>query len=762
MNWIIITICLAAGILVGEYIKMFFAICVFVGLLFITLFKIALNRKTYLQMFVSVLAFCIGVISVNMALLGNSLDEYMPHHVDVTGTVISIPQQSGKNYKYIIDADLIETGEAVIKTDERILLTTQEQLNVNDTVVIGGFLKHIKNIASEYAFDSERYYKSKHIQYKIYAEEIRYSDKNLRKYYPSVLSAMLKEKIYKMIYEVSDGDNAAIFNAVLTGNKSMLSDELAKSIKKSGAVRYIYTSYFFIMLCMFGVNLFSENVVRSKRTFILMVLILLIGVINSDKPVFMKASLYTVLILFVEMKRGFAYKPDILCSVVIAMMLANPMILYDGGFVISICASALIMLFNDSVKKCFSFIKNLWIRSCVTVGVICTIGLLPLTAYYFNGISLYSLFLVFIYVPVNILIWTCFFPAFLLTRLFGTAPVFSQILNIGLFAYRDLPDLIMKLPYAHIPLAVPDLTVTMTFYLLLTAFYFKLKNKSIRLPMLGSAFYATVFVIMQILRLNTVEITFVNVGQGDGAVISVPYRETIIIDGGGGTVYSDYNPGEKLFVPYLISHGKTKIDAAFISHFHQDHVQGVIEAMKECEVGKVYIPDFMADTEFRTETETIAKEKGVELCYINKDTEIEFESGMRLEITVPDERVAATGDENDTSVMINVKYGDINCLFTGDMTEYSEKSLLARNKVPTAEVLKVAHHGSATSTKEEWVRAVNPDISVISLGEDNTYGFPRESVLEALKATDIYRTDKNGDITVIADKEKIKRIETYK
>ena len=145
-----------------------------------------------------------------------------------------------------------------------------------------------------------------------------------------------------------------------------------------------------------------------------------------------------------------------------------------------------------------------------------------------------------------------------------------------------------------------------------------------------------------------------------------------------------------------------------------------------------------------------------------QNTEIEFESGMKLEITVPDERVAATGDENDTSVMINVKYGDINCLFTGDMTEYSEKSLLARNKVPTAEVLKVAHHGSATSTKEEWVRAVNPDISVISLGEDNTYGFPRESVLQSLKETDIYRTDINGDITVIADKEKIKRIETYR
>ncbi len=762
MNWIIITIFLVSGVLIGENIKMFFAVCFLGALLLITLFKIILKRKTYLQMFISLIAFCLGVISVNSALIGNSLDDYMVHYVNITGTVISAPQKSGDNYKYIIDTDTVSLGETKIKSDERILLTAKEELKANDTVIIGGFLKHITWTENEYGFNSKDYYKSKDIEYKIYSDDIQYSDAKLRKYYPAAIAATVKGKIYEMIYEVSEGDNAAIFNAVLTGNKSMLSDELKKSIEKSGAVRYIYNSYFFIMLCMFLVNLFSENIIRSKRTYILMAMILIISVLNSDKPVFIKASLYMALLWFTEFKFGFVYKPDILCIVIIAIMLTNPLIIYDGGFVISVFASVLTLIFVDSVKRHLYFIKKPWVRSSIAVGLICTIGLLPLTAYYFNGISLYSVFLVFIYVPVNILIWICFFPAFLMMKLFGTAPVFSQLLNIGLFAYKELPGLIMKLPFAYIPIAVPGLSLTAAFYLLLTAAYFKIRNKSIKLPMIASAAFATIFIIIQIGRLNTIEMTFVNVGQGDGAVVSVPYRDTIIIDGGGGAAYSDYNPGAHIFVPYLKSHGKTKIDAAFISHFHKDHVQGVIEALKECDVEKVYIPDFMADDEFRIETETIAKDREVEICYIDKDTELEFKSGMKLEITVPDERIAATGDENDTSLLINVKYGDVNCLFTGDMTKYSENALLEKNKVPQAEVLKVAHHGSATSTGEEWVRAVNPDISVISLGEDNIYDFPRESVLEALKETEIYRTDKNGDITVIADKEKIKKIKTYK
>ena len=102
--------------------------------------------------------------------------------------------------------------------------------------------------------------------------------------------------------------------------------------------------------------------------------------------------------------------------------------------------------------------------------------------------------------------------------------------------------------------------------------------------------------------------------------------------------------------------------------------------------------------------------------------------------------------------MINLSYGEFNCLFTGDMTALEEKSMISRNLVPKAEVLKVGHHGSATSTTKEFAEAVSPEISLIGCGKNNQFGFPKSEVLENLKDTQIYRTDLDGDISLFADK----------
>jgi competence protein ComEC len=119
-------------------------------------------------------------------------------------------------------------------------------------------------------------------------------------------------------------------------------------------------------------------------------------------------------------------------------------------------------------------------------------------------------------------------------------------------------------------------------------------------------------------------------------------------------------------------------------------------------------------------------------------------------------------DENDTSLLYNVEYGDFNCLFTGDMTDFAERNLVADGKAIDCDVLKIAHHGSKTSTSLEWVDAVSPKYAVISVGENNIYGFPNNDVLERLRGVNIFRTDINGDITIKANKNGIKRIDTFK
>ena len=762
MNFIIITLGLVCGILSGESVGSFFAIC-FLTVAFIGFFiRYALGHKPNINRLCTVLAFGIGVVSVNVALSSGTLTDYVDHYCTLTGRIAEVSKSTDENYRYTLDTRLIQYDNEIQEIKQNIILTSPEQYELNDTITAEGFLKIPNREMNEFGFNPKLFYQAKDIHYKMYSKQCALAEPPIHSYLPSAFAATLRYKISKLVYSVSSGDHAAILDAVLSGNRSGISDELRNTLVRSGSYRFLYTAYFFIFLLTLMIGYFSGKIPRKIRTLILVAAILMIGLLNSDRPAFVKACLYTAAILFVRQKWGYVYRPDLLCAVASAMLLANPLLIYSSSFVISAAAGALLIAFGDPIRKRLTFIKNVRLRSSLAASFICTIGLLPLEAYYFHGIAPYSVLTAFLYLPVNVLIWICFFPAAGLIKLFGSAPVFSQLLSVALFSYEKLPCWIEKLPYAYLYLSTPGVMLSATFAMGVYTLYLKLHQRRYRLGAAATAVLLGFVVIGQIPRLGTVEMTFVNVGQGDGAVVSVPYQGNILIDGGGGNAYSEYNPGESVFVPYLISHGKTKIDAAFISHFHKDHAQGIIAAVKELKVKALFLPDSLEDSDLRKEAEQAAKEAGTEIYYLSGDTRLNFKNGLVVDVYTPDERTRMSEQENDTSLLLNVRYGESNCLFTGDMTGFSEHSLLLKNRVPQADVLKVAHHGSSTSTTPEWVQAVQPDISILSLGEDNTYGFPRQSVMDALQNTTIYRTDRDGDITVIADKEKIKHVCTYR
>ena len=145
----------------------------------------------------------------------------------------------------------------------------------------------------------------------------------------------------------------------------------------------------------------------------------------------------------------------------------------------------------------------------------------------------------------------------------------------------------------------------------------------------------TSYVIGEVISINNVEITFVNVGQGDGAVIQAPYRFNVLIDGGGGNSYSDYNPGEKVYLDYLETEGITKADSAFVSHYHQDHVQGIIAAMENIKVRNLFLPDNMEGSEWRSALENTARENGTTVHYISQETLLTYSNGMTIRIIPP-------------------------------------------------------------------------------------------------------------------------------
>lgn len=238
---------------------------------------------------------------------------------------------------------------------------------------------------------------------------------------------------------------------------------------------------------------------------------------------------------------------------------------------------------------------------------------------------------------------------------------------------------------------------------------------------------------------------FLDVGQGDSILIQTPEGANILVDAG------DSAAGTRVVVPYLKKMGVKSLDLVVMTHPHFDHIGGLVPVLTEYPVREV-----LADGQVHT---TAAYER---LLGLILEKEIPFtlaRSGDRLDIPGLDEAVVLNPQEpflpglNNNSVVLKLRYGSIVILLAGDIELDAEERILGNGHLSGAQILKVAHHGSRTSTTRAFLEEVRSEIAVISVGEDNIYGLPDEKILAKLgkAGAEALRTDLMGTIVVISD-----------
>lgn len=767
VDWVKAAVCFILGVYLSLKFSAYFLILFFIFYLLIWLINGILKHSVNISFFICVTAFIIGAFCCkaysNIELRGCS--RYIGRYITITGRISEIPVQNGENIQYVININSVKQGDNEYKVRERILVTSDISFAYNDTVEFTGFLQEFSEKLNESSFDMLRYYKSKGVFFKMYSEKGIKSEEVIKDYSIYALSTGFKNSISQFIDKYNTGDKAAVLKAVLTGNKKELSDELYEVLRRTGTSRCLYPAYLHVMLITSFIGIFSGVVLKKYRDAALIILLILYAFMNSSHPVFLRVTILSAVTLIWKRRYGYANFQEMLSLMVIIVGLANPLILFDGCFIISVCTVILIRCFYRPVYSYFRGISWEYIRRGLTVGTICSVGLLPLSAYFFGGISLYSAIVTLIFIPPVLGIILSFPIVFVMTAVFGCAPLASGFMTVMVYIIMYVPRLMDKLVSSYIVLPRPGLNFIFAYGAAVAAagFYTHKIRKQCKYALLISAALFSVVVANQLMRLNTVEVTFVNVGQGDGAIVEVPYRSSIIIDGGGSSILSSYNIGEMVFVPYLQSAGIIKIEAAFVTHYHKDHTEGIIAAIENLHVRNVFMPDVLPENEYRLAIEAAAQEHGTAVHYISENSRVIFNSGLVVNITVPAAKTQLiSDDENDTSLLYEVEYGDFNCLFTGDMTSFAERNLIEKGQAVDCDVLKVAHHGSDTSTCEEWLEAVSPEYAVISVGENNMYDLPDYEVLERLDDISVLRTDINGDIKITGDKSGIKNVESYR
>lgn len=240
---------------------------------------------------------------------------------------------------------------------------------------------------------------------------------------------------------------------------------------------------------------------------------------------------------------------------------------------------------------------------------------------------------------------------------------------------------------------------------------------------------------------DELRVSFIDVGQGDSEFIELPNGETMLIDAGT-------NETGKNVVDYIKSLGYTSINYVVGTHPHEDHIGGLDDVIKTFDIGSIYMPKVTADTKTFEDVLDAAESKNLIINTAKSGVSIMDTEDLSVKFLAP--TLDSYENTNDYSAVVKVVYGDTSYLFTGDAEEFSEN--LITDDV-NADVLKVGHHGSSTSTSTEFLKKVSPSSAVISCGKGNSYGHPHSETLQKLAdmGTAVYRTDELGTIVSVSD-----------
>lgn len=238
-------------------------------------------------------------------------------------------------------------------------------------------------------------------------------------------------------------------------------------------------------------------------------------------------------------------------------------------------------------------------------------------------------------------------------------------------------------------------------------------------------------------------VCFIDCGQGDAILIKTPEGEYMLVDGGKP------EEGENIS-EFLRNQGVKQLAVIVGTHPHSDHIGGLAKIINNFLVEKVYLPRVTHNTTAFEAMLKAIKGKNLKISTARKGVEIPLE-GVQARFIAP---VGENYEElNNYSAVIKIDYGDVSFVLTGDAEEFSEKEMLVSGEKLKADVLKVGHHGSSSSTSSAFLKAVAPQYAVIMCGADNDYGHPHRETLAALDnvGVKVYRTDLDGTIIMKSD-----------
>lgn len=692
-----------------------------------------------------------------VALIGNTQVLYLKNKyleiykddksiINATAVVIKGPSEGEYNYKYTVKA---RTGK--YKNKKFIVYINKKNkklLEYGDLIEIKGEYSAPEVARNYKGFDYSQYLKTLNIYGTIKVEESKIINKNQLS--PILISINnIKEKMIDNANRNMPKRTANLLLGILIGERDNIQEDIIESFRTANlshilAVSGAHTSYIILGITY----LISKSKTPKRIGYIITIINLLIFIIITGASYsVVRACIMAIVVIGAKIcyrKENFFTS---ICISLIIILIQNPFAINDIGLKLSFMGTAGIVIFNKSITNFFIKLKiKQKIAEALSVTFSAQLMIMPITILNFNTISLTFFISNILASPLlGIIIIFGFISIFISSILNPISKVLFLILHIFLELLILVSKVTEKIPGSSILVKTPNILFAIVYYILILFFnyFFVIKQnptrrfhkkiiKIITIKNIKNGFkvIAVVFLIMLLLTrivriINpTLKIYFIDVGQGDSTLIVTPKNKKILIDGGEGKT--------NVLFQYLLDRRINKIDYIIISHFDSDHCNGLIEIIEKMRVENIVMSKQSKESEEYKKILEIIKQKNIKVSSVKAEDKIIIEKNLYTKILNPAEKFEFQ-DLNNNAIVAKLVYKNFSMLFTGDI-EKAEENLAKKYKNELkSTILKVAHHGSKTSTSEEFLKYVEPQIALIGVGENNKFGHPNQITIEKLK-----------------------------
>lgn len=700
--------------------------------------------------------------------------------ISLTGQVYRVEQKKSSLWIYLNHISSNSFEKSQYQSNVAVMLKSEEKPTIGSRVMAEGVCQIPEGPTNPGEFNMETYYGYQGIGLQLMNAKIQILEEGRM----HVKQAMndLRESFGESLYRVLGERDGSLLSAMLLGEKSGLEDEV-KSLYQAGGISHI------LAISGLHISLIGMSLYRLLRRIfggflmpgaVSAVCLLFYGVLIG-MPVSAMRAIFMFFVYLGAQLLGRTY--DLLSALSLAgilILLQEPRYLFQAGFQLSFLSILGIGLVYPAMKPMEGKLPKLLDALCLSLSI--QLITLPCTLYWFGQTSLFGPLLNLAVLPLAGLVMVSGFlggavgyiwigggmmaaaPCHYVLRFYEALCLFAGRAGAGSGVWGTPKNWKIALYYCILSAGV------------WIAFWLKRrhkkeknrknKGKKERLRMLGT-WLITVGICLGLVTVKSpkgLELTFLDVGQGDGIFWQSGEGTTYLCDGGSSSV-SDV--GKYRLESFLKWRGVGRLDYLILTHMDADHINGaeylLTPSLGGITVGCLVLPEIVTEDEAYERLMNLAKETGTDIRYLSQG-EVLRDGTLEIQCLYPErDRQVGEEDKNAYSLVLQLMYGDFCALLTGDLEGEGEEEVLESGKLFDADVLKVAHHGSKGSTSEAFLQQVRPEQAILSYGENNRYGHPHRELTERLKKAGcrIYETAKNGAVTVISNGEWY-QIKTYR